>query len=395
MRPSIYLLAAAAAVVSAQSTDNPACTASNGPLQIQNQGDASAIAGCTTFTGSITIAKNTADKINIGSVKSITGDLIADGATNMTSFGADTLQSIGGKFTLNDLQLLTSISFPYLTSVGDLSFMGLPNLATLGFSSNIKTMTSLNIQNTFLNSLDGLNPQTLNSIYVANNRMLQTVSFQVSKVTADINVQGNGDKMIAQFPNLQTARNITFRNCADLSIPSLANVTGFLGFYEGGSASISAVNLTSVGQSLAINANTNLNNVSLPILKSIGGGFQVQNNTKLEQVDMPALTTIGGALDFYGAFTAVTLPALKDCRGGFNLQSSATTLDCKTFDGEHGSSSVIKGTYKCSGSVSNPGGLGTSGGSTSKKGNAISTQIPSSGMLLGLLGAVAAFMGTL
>lgn len=92
--------------------------------------------------------------------------------------------------------------------------------------------------------------------------------------------------------------------------------------------------------------------------------------------------------------TSVTLPALKDCRGGFNLQSSATTLDCKTFDGEHGSSSVIKGTYKCSGSVSNPGGLGTSGGST-KKGTAISIQIPSSGLLLGLLGAVAAFMGTL
>lgn len=85
---------------------------------------------------------------------------------------------------------------------------------------------------------------------------------------------------------------------------------------------------------------------------------------------------------------------MKDCRGGFNLQSSATTLDCKTFDGEHGSSSVIKGTYKCSGSVTNPGGLGTSG-TGAKKGNAISIQIPSGGILIGLLGAVAAFMGTL
>jgi hypothetical protein len=221
----------------------------------------------------------------------------------MTSFGADTLQSIGGKFTLNNLQLLTSISFPYLTSVGDLSFQGLPNLAALGFAANVKTIKSLNIQNTFLGSLDGLNPQTVGSIYVANNRMLQTLSFQVSSVTTDINILGNGDKMIAQFPNLQTARNITFRNCADLSIPSLANVTGGIAFYNGGSSSLTAVNLTSVGQSLAINANNNLNNVSFPILATIGGGFQVQNNTDLLSVNMPALTTIGGALDFFGAFT--------------------------------------------------------------------------------------------
>lgn len=82
------------------------------------------------------------------------------------------------------------------------------------------------------------------------------------------------------------------------------NVTGSLGFYENSLTTISAVNLTSVGQSLAITANPNLNNISFPAVTTIGGGFQVQNNTNLQQVTVPNLQTIGGALDFYGGFTS-------------------------------------------------------------------------------------------
>jgi hypothetical protein len=229
--------------------------------------------------------------------------LIIDGATNVTSLGADSLMSIGGKFTLNNLQMLTATSFPYLSSVGDLTFMGLPNLNLLGFTSTIKTITSINIQNTFLSSLDGLNPQTIQSIYIANNRMLQSLSFQVGSVAQSINIQSNGDQFNVQFPNLQTAQNITFRNCPTISIPSLMNVTGSLGFYTNTLTTVSAVNLTSVGQSLAINTNGNLNNISLPVLTTIGGGFQVQNNTALTNISLPQLTTIGGALDFYGGLS--------------------------------------------------------------------------------------------
>jgi hypothetical protein len=227
--------------------------------------------------------------------------LVVDGATNLTTLGADSLKSIGGKFTLNNLQMLGATSFPFLTSVGDLSFMGLPNLNSLGFTSVIKSIKSINIQNTFLSSLDGLNPQTIDSIYVANNRLLQTLSFQVGSVAQSINIQSNGDQFNVQFPNLQTAQNISFRNCPTISIPSLMNVTGNLGFYTSTFTTVSAVNLTSVGQTLAINTNANLNNISLPVLKTIGGGFQVQNNTLLTNVTIPQLTTIGGALDFYGA----------------------------------------------------------------------------------------------
>jgi hypothetical protein len=98
---------------------------------------------------------------------------------------------------------------------------------------------------------------------------------------------------------------------------------------------------------------------------------------------------------------SVVLPALKNCRGGFNIQSSSSSLDCSVFNGEHGPNSVIKGTYKCQAAVTNPGNINSnpnstsSGSSGSKKGDAMAIGVPSNSLLLGLAGALAAFMYTL
>lgn len=240
--------------------------------------------------------------MDFGSVKSITGDVIAVGATNVSQISAGSLSSIGGKFTVSNLQTLNSLSFPALTESGDLDLEGLPNLNSLSWGVFAQT-DSFNIQNTFLSSLSGINLQKVNSIYVANNRLLQDLSFQVATITGSVNIESNGDKLAASFPNLQTAQNLTFRNCPTISVPSLANTTGSLGLYESSFQSIFAPNLTAVGGTLAINTNTVLTNISMPILKTISGGLQVQNNTLLNVVTFPALATVTGATDMYGNFT--------------------------------------------------------------------------------------------
>ena len=55
-------------------------------------------------------------------------------------------------------------------------------------------------------------------------------------------------------------------------------------------------------------------------------------------------------------------------QGAFNIQSSASDLDCSAFLADKNSKQVIKGNYVCQGSVSKPGGAGTkaSASSTSK-----------------------------
>jgi len=241
--------------------------------------------------------------MDFGQVGEITGDLTVTGATNVSQIAAGSLKSIGGKFVINNLQTLNSLTFTALTSVGDLDFEGLPNLNTLNFGGPLSSADTLNIQNTFLSTLNGINMQKVNTIYIANNRLLQDVSFQVAKISGSVNIESNGDKLAASFPNLQTAQNLTFRNCPTISIPSLANTTGSLGLYESSFTSILAPNLTSVGGTLAINTNTVLTNLSMPLLKTISGGLQVQNNTELTKITFPALQTVTGATDMYGNFT--------------------------------------------------------------------------------------------
>jgi hypothetical protein len=273
-------------------------------LTVQNAGDASALATCTTYSGSIAVATGTTDTINFASVRAITGDLTIASNNAITVVGADSLTSIGGIFGVNNCQILNSLNFPQLISVGTIDFEGLPNLNTLGFTANIAKANTLNIQNTFLANLQGINLQQVNSIYIANNRLLQDISFQVSNISDSLTLESNGDRLTASFPNLMSAQNLTFRNVPSLSIPSLHNVSGSLGFYENSISSINAPNLTSVGGTLAINTNTQLTNVTMASLKTITGGLQVQNNTLLTSISFPALTTVGGATDMFGNFTS-------------------------------------------------------------------------------------------
>ncbi|KAF2430736.1 GPI-anchored cell wall organization protein Ecm33 [Tothia fuscella] len=388
-----YALPVLAAIGAAQAQCSAAAT-----LTVQNAPDASALASCTTFSGSIAIATGTSDLINIPNVRQITGDLVIQNAPNATSIGADSLEKVGGDFTVNNCQVLSSLSFPQLVDVGDLSLQALPNLNMLGFTTNIGSAKSLNIQNTRLSTLDGINLQKVNSIYVANNRLLQEISFQVSAIPQNMILESNGDRLSASFPNLQTASNLTFRTCPTVLIPSLRNVTGSLGFYENTFTSIFAPNLTGIGGTLAINTNNQLTNVSLPVLRIVNGGFQVQNNSKLTGASFPKLETIAGALDFYGSFDSVTLPALKDNRGAFNLQSTGdVTKDCATFKAIQGPNNVIKGKYVCQGKVTNPGNIGstpTSGQDPTKKSDANAFN-PNTAYYSGFAGVLAAMFGLL
>jgi len=109
--------------------------------------------------------------------------------------------------------------------------------------------------------------------------------------------------LVTTFPMLETATNMTFRNCSSVSLPSLANVTQDLGFYGNTMQSFVAPNLTTVGGLIFVD-NTQLTNISLPQLTSVNQSYQIANNTLLKNVTgFPQLSIVGGALDFNGNFT--------------------------------------------------------------------------------------------
>jgi len=187
------------------------------------------------------------------------------------------------------------------------------------------------------------------------------------------------------FPELTWAANMTFRNVSSVSLPSLAKVNGSLGFYGNYLDSVSAPKLTSVGQfntgqgSLAFVANSKLTEIDMPLLKSVGGAAQIANNTLLTSIDFPALESVGGAVDYSGTFETPKLPKIKDVRGGFNMQSTAT-IDCKPFESLR-SSTAIQGVFTCKGALdkaTSSDGTTTSGDGTTTSPSSATSKAPAS-----------------
>ncbi|KAL8660028.1 MAG: hypothetical protein Q9226_000106 [Calogaya cf. arnoldii] len=345
----------------------------SGTLTIASAADASQLASCTTYSGSVAIEtglaypkdNNGRQQVQVTTVRTITGNLTVTDAISLSSLSFGSLRSIGG-FELGGLTVLSELSMPELTEVSQLNFTALPALQTLDFGGRGLTKAeSVLITNTGLSSLTGINNlQQVDTFNINNNQALQNISLQVTSITNALRIEANDgyqSGLTTSFPLLETATNMTFRNCSSISLPALKNVTENLGLYGNTFETFFAPNLTSAGGLIFVD-NTELTNISLPQLTAINATYQIANNTQLKEVDgFTKLSVVKGALDFSGNFSDVQLPALTQVQGAFNLQTSAK-FDCSAFD-KLSSSKVIRGKYTCLGMRTRPGGQGTGSGS--------------------------------
>ncbi|KAF2201993.1 GPI-anchored cell wall organization protein Ecm33 [Delitschia confertaspora ATCC 74209] len=384
--------------LAAASTAYAASCSVSATSTIQNSGDATQLASCTTFSGSIAIATQAAGDINISGLRKIDGDLIMKNNTAVNSLSADSLEVITGQFALDGVQGLTRLSFPKLSTVDSVVWNAFgPNLNALEFNHAITKAKRIDIQNTQLGSLNGINVETLETLYIANNRYIGNISMQLGNVTNGIILEANNPEVEVTFPNLIWAMNMTFRNCSSIQVPSLESLNGSLGLYGNVIDSFIAPNLTKIGGALALVSNTELTNISFPELTEVNADLQVANNTLLKKIDaFPKLKTIGGAFDFNGNFSDVQTPALNDVKGAFNLQSTGDVQkQCDEFYKPLKNKGKIQGYYECKGEVVKPGGQGTtptvSGSGPKKTGAASALNVQSNAAAMGLMGLAAAF----
>lgn len=335
-----------------------------GPFTIQSQGDATALASCSTFEGDLTIDPSVTGEIILDGVEQITGDFSCVNATLLTSLSADKLGAIGGKFTLEELQILSNLAFDSLTEVFTIDWVALPALQSLLFTQGVSKVTNIRISNTGLTSLNGLELETVGLMDINNNRYLDTVDVNnMQNVTQSISFSANSRTLAIRLNNLQFAANMTFRNVSDVQVPSLTYVNGSIGFYSNTFESISLPNLTETGQALVFQDGIGLSNISVPQITKVGAALNINNNPDLKIIDgFPALEIVAGALDFSGVFDEVDLPSLDDSRGGFNMQTTSTTFSCEDFDRLR-EQDIVKGVYTCLSNQQNPGQLGTNEGS--------------------------------
>lgn len=369
---------------------------------LHSQADATGLAGCQTFTGSVALATDAAGSIDISGVKEITGSLTGNNVTGLTTLQADNLQKIGDTFSLQSCTILSGLSFPALVDAAKIDWAYLPALQQLSFDQGVQMAKSVSVQTTGLTTLTGINLQVVDTMVIANNRFLQDVTMQLGNVSDHFSCQANAQNFSIAFPNLIWANQLEINNVSKIDLPSLKHVNESLYFTANYFETLSAANLTSVGESLSFVANPDLTNITMPMLTTITGGLTVANNTKLEKVNgFPKVKSIGGAFDFFGNFTDVELPAITEVQGAFNLQSTGDiSKACDGFKSIAGASSVIRGTFTCNYNDASAGGLGSGGSGVHNGGDSSS---PSSGaavpMLIpgatGVLGVFLAMLGML
>jgi len=297
-----------------------ATCSSSSTTTIVNPAGASALAACKTYSGDIMVASGAASNqgtVNFNGVKSIVGALSYQDDNQVTTIEARDLQSIGN-FFLGNLTALSSLNMPALGSVADMNFTGLGALGSLGFGDpGILTAGNVLITNTILTSLKGLTGlKSVTGVSISNNPYLAIIELDVTSIgstggdaTGAIDIGANDVSSGGQtinFPSLETASLITIRNASIIDLPMLANVSQNLGFYGNLVKNIALPNLTFAG-GIVIVDNTQLTNISMPMLTTINGTngtYQIANNTLLKAIDgFHALSIVTGGLDFTGNFT--------------------------------------------------------------------------------------------
>ncbi|ROT41510.1 hypothetical protein SODALDRAFT_357565 [Sodiomyces alkalinus F11] len=356
---------------------------------------------CRTMQGSIEVSSDLAGVVQLDGPETIRGDLIVNNVTQLVRLSSNTLAAIEGRFEMSGLTALSELQFANLATIGEIHWLHLPFLGEFSFGiAGVTNAKSVRISDTFLGSLDGLNLGTVDSLHINNNNRLVSYSTQLANVSTILEITSNNPNLNITLANLVWAEEIRIGNAASLEVPSLEVVNGSMYLDQNNFESFSAPNLTTADRgAISFTNNTQLTNISMPLLESIGGGLTILNNTALETITgFPNLEQVGGAVLFGGEFTEVELPALNDVKGAFDVVS---TMDIQEVCEELGDleNSVVQGTFNCVGeeddannaeSSDGNGGSGGSGGNNSddddSAGNLIRTDM--SGLM-----AVAAVVG--
>ncbi|KAK5992384.1 Protein ecm33 [Cladobotryum mycophilum] len=346
---------------------------------------------CDVVNANIKVDEGVTGDLSIEGPKQLKGDLIISNATKLISISSTSINSIEGSFQLVNLELLSSVKMQSLKSLKTITLQKLPQLSALTFgTSGVTKASSIEVTDTFLSDLSGLNVNTVDTLQITNNHKLTMFNSDLVNITTLLSISSNGNNMQINMTELQTAAEIQLSNIKGFDVPNLSKVTKSLKFdLNPELTSFEAKNLSSIGDSVTFTNNTKLANISFPILTKVGD-LTIQNNPALEAIDgFPELQTIYGGVILRGSFDTVKLPSLKDVKGGVTV-SSTTNIDsfCSFFDDakKHG---AIQGSEKCTSNntKANEGGDGGSTGHGSTGGtkdSGVSTTVFNMGFVLGL-----------
>ena len=278
--------------------------------QAQVNALSSTLSGKTVINGNLTMdyyLSNITDLTPLNNIVRVTGHLeIRRNRQLVNLTGLNSLQSIGGYFSVGNANKLTTLDFPELQSVGGYFFVSRANeLTTLDFPE--------------LQSVGGY-------FLVSNANKLTTLDFPELQSIGEYFSMGNANKLTTlDFSALQTIGE-------DFNVNDKDRLTT-LDFPE----------LQSIGGYFRVEHNDQLTTLDFPDLDSIGGFFEVENNSILTTLgDFPALTSIGTGASYLSGYDIIDSasirvehnPRLSDCHtlteflpGGMHAVSGTVTIN--------------------------------------------------------------------
>ncbi len=267
---------------------------------------------CEVVQGLVSVDDSLNGKLVISGAKQFMGGFNVSGVTNLLSIESASLNAIGGEFTLQDLNLLSSLQLTALKSINQLTMLRLNLISDLTFGgSGVSNATDVTINDcNALSDLSGLQLTTVNNLKIINNPSLTKFDSALKTINGTLILTGNGNSLDVKLSELESAFDIQVSDVKSFEVPVLETIGSALRFENNSMIeSFEAQNLTLVGEnekdggSLSFNNNNKLNNISFPVLEKINGDLTIVNNTNMTDLaGFPELTDIYGALLLGGGF---------------------------------------------------------------------------------------------
>jgi len=208
---------------------------------------------CEVVDADITVDEDVAGALVIDGPEQIKGNLIINNATGLISIQSNTINSIGGRFELKELNSLNTITMDSLRNVNELEMEKLTSLRELTFGSEGVTKASkVRITDTFLNTLSGFMLSTVESLQIDNNGRLARFDSDLVNITDTLIINNNGRGMEISMDKLESASEIQIANVKSFSVSALETVDASLKLDEcDNMESFAAPNLTKITDALA------------------------------------------------------------------------------------------------------------------------------------------------
>ncbi len=313
----------------------------------------SELASCPTILGSVEVSGNEIGLLDLSQLEKISGDVKVFNSSSVTAINMPNLQQIDGSLSITALTQLHAIDFSSLLDAGELSLISLPSLATLNLNKGISKASLIELSDTAMSLLDGLitGLDTVGTLNVNNNKNISSIDLQnLQHVTTGILLSFNSDNCLIDLSSLSWASNFSIQDVSSLQVTNLTSVNGTFNVAYNSFDLVQFDQLKEIGGDLQFYANDEAERADFPSLTSIGGELLYFNNTNLEDLadSFDKLEKVKGAVNIKGLFGNLTMLALKEVDGDFNVTSTNEDFSCDSFDKLHKSKKIEGHNYECS-----------------------------------------------